>query len=85
MALKDDGVVMLLVARRKQKRDAAAPHQTAKLVQRGGAFQLFDVFLLERLPFCRIVIEPAPQRRARCDLLHPDVDTGLVFAESAWP
>jgi hypothetical protein len=47
--------------------------------------ELVEVSFLEPRPFAGLVAEPFPQVVARGDFFEPEVDLGLVFAQSPRP
>src|SRR5579875_832357 len=77
---------MGFVARGIDQGHRAAPAELAQLAQRPGILRdLVAIALAELRPALRVVTEPAPQGRARRDVLEPDIDGGLLLREPARP
>ena len=81
-----DGVVVLRVTRREQKRHRPASGEVSERPPRvrfGAEFG--GVALLKFVPLGRVVGEPLPQRVARGDIPKPAVEAGVFLAQSTRP
>src|SRR6185437_662452 len=84
--LQHDSIVVRFVARTVDERDDSCLCQRAEAVElRSVLLQLGPVAALELGPAPRIMTEPLPQLRARCDIFHPVVQGRLRLAYATGP
>lgn len=75
---QNDGVVVRLVMRREDQRDAASCRKCAELAKPVVmSMDLLRVAAPEFLPASGIMTEPPPQRRAGSNVLGPQIDPGI--------
>src|SRR6476469_1027790 len=83
--LEHHGFVVQLIPGCVDECDAPPPRKFPKLGQRLAVLQLGAISLLELRPSDRIVPEPLAQLGGRCDLLEPEIDSGLGLGQTSWP